>query len=402
MDLMDRRGKGSIVRIVWWLCGLSFLAVAGWLVISRTGGAAGKGKADVLVVPVEVASIRREAIELRRTFTGTLEAPARFVVSSKVGGRIERLSVDLADSVENGQVVVELDDQEYQQAVVQASADLAVARANLVEARSNLVIAERELNRVASLQTRGIASDAQADVAKAQHLTRQAAVEVAVAQVTRAEAALAGAKIRLGYTSVTANWTGTGHRYVSERFVNEGGTVVANTPLLSIVELDPIIAVVFVAERDYGLLRVGQSAGISTDAFPGETFAGSVARVSPVFNESSRQARVELAISNGDQKLKPGMFVHAEVLLERAPEATIVPFSALVTRGGQTGVFVVNGAGDSVSWQTVVPGIRQDDRVQVTEPELAGRVVTMGQQLIDDGSPVTIAEPDLEKGRSTE
>ena len=355
------------------------------------------------MAPVEVAPVLVETIELRRTFTGTLESPARFVVASKVGGRIERLAVDLADLVTNGQVVAELDDEEYEQETLQAAAELEVVKANLVEARSNLVIATREMARVNSLQERGIATAAQVDVAKAQLLTREAAVEVARAQVTRAEASLAEAKIRLGYTGVTANWTGDGDRFVAERFINEGGMVVANAPLLTIVGLDPIIAVVFVTEKDYGLLRVGQPVTIATDAFPGLSFPGQVARVAPVFNQASRQARVELELPNTDQRLKPGMFVYAEVLLDQVPNATTVPFSALATRGGQTGLFVVNDD-QTVTWRTVETGIRQGERLQVTGPGVQGRVVTMGQQLIDDGSQVTIPDhsPRLEQPRSTE
>jgi multidrug efflux pump subunit AcrA (membrane-fusion protein) len=78
-------------------------------------------------VPVEVAQIQRGPIALQRTFSGELEALAEFVVAPKVSGRVERVMVKIADTVQRGQVVAELDNDEYIQAVAQARADLEVA-----------------------------------------------------------------------------------------------------------------------------------------------------------------------------------------------------------------------------------------------------------------------------------
>lgn len=345
------------------------------------------------VVPVEVAAIERGPIVFQRTFSGTLEATAEFVVAPKISGRVERLSVDLADAVKRGQAVVEMDDREYVQAVSQSEADLAVARANLAEAQSTLEISERELGRVQTLRERGVASESQFDAAKTAELAAQARLEVARAQLQRAEASLESAKIRLTYTTVNAEWTdGSDERVVAERFVDEGDTVSANAPLLSIVELSPITGAIYVTERDYGRIHEGQSASLATDAFPGETFEGRVARISPVFRQESRQARVELAVQNADRRLKPGMFIRVTIELAREEDAIIVPEAALTIRAEQDGVFVVNDDGSSVRWQPVTVGLREAYRVQVTGDGLEGRVVTLGQQLLDDGSPITIPD----------
>jgi len=208
--------------------------------------------------PVEVASFEQGPITLTRTYSGALEATAEFVVAPKVAGRIEQIAVDLSDPVERGQVVARLDDAEFVQAVAQADADVAFARANEAEARSALTIAERSLARIEDLRERDVASDSELDTAMADQLARQARLEVAIAQVVRAQASLEAAKIRLGYTRVIADWTGDDEtRVVAERLVDEGETVAANAPLLSIVNLDPIIGALFVPERDYALLRPG-------------------------------------------------------------------------------------------------------------------------------------------------
>ena len=343
--------------------------------------------------PVEVAPIERGTIVLQRTFSGALEAPAQFLVAPKVSGRVERLAVNLSDTVKRGQLVAELDNAEYVQAVTQAKAELAVAEANLAEADSALQIANRDLERVTQLRQRGVASESNLDTARANQLARQAQLEVAKAGVTKAQAALEAARIRLGYTKISADWSDEGSRVVAERFVDEGETVAANAPLLRIVELDPLTAVIFVSETDYRRLQPGQEVSLTTDAYPNETFSGKIARIAPVFRESTRQARVEVTAANPGQRLKPGMFVRATVELGRASDALIVPEQALTTRNDRSGVFVVNAAGTSVSWREVTPGIRAEGRAQLLEQggaDLSGRVVTLGQQLLADGSAIVI------------
>jgi RND family efflux transporter MFP subunit len=369
----------------------------GWLIFGQYQDRAGSSKRgkDLRPVPVEVAQIQRGPIELRRTFSGELEALAEFVVAPKVSGRVEHVFVNIADTVERGQVVAELDNDEYVQAVAQAQADLEVARAKLSEAKSALEIAGREFKRTESLLKRGVASDSEFDASKQEQLAKQAQLKVAAAEVTKAESSLETANIRLGYTKVTAGWTGGGEqRVVAERYVDEGQTVAANAPLLLIVELHPIVGVVFVTERDYARLKPGQLVSLTTDAYPGEQFTGRIDRIAPVFRKNTRQARIEMTIDNPQHRLKPGMFIRATVVLARKSEATIIPEQALTKRNDRNGVFIVSENGQSVVWREVKVGIRQGERVQVEGQGLNGRVVTLGQQLVKDGSPITI--PDVQ------
>lgn len=342
--------------------------------------------------PVEVVAIERGPIFLFRTFNGTLAAQAKFMVAPKVSGRVERLALNLADTVKRGQVVAELDNGEYIQAVALAKADLTVTKANLVEAISALEIGNREFERVKTLKKRGVASEAQLDSTMANLSAKQAQLEVAKAHVTRAEALLETANIKLGYTKVKADWHGgADQRLVAERYIDEGHTVSANTSLLLIVELAPITGIIFVTEKDYARLQTGQTAQLSTDAYPGETFTGRIDRISPVFRKETRQARIELTIENPDLRLKPGMFIRTTVKLDSANNATIIPEAALTSRNDQTGVFLVNEENMTVSWRPVQVGIRQDDRAQVLGEGLAGRVVSLGHQLIDDGLAISIS-----------
>ena len=123
-------------------------------------------------MPVEVVQIQRGPIALQRTFSGELEALAEFVVAPKVSGRVERVIVNIADTVTRGQIVAELDNEEYVQTVAQARADLVVAGANRSQARSALEIANREFKRTESLLKRGIASDSEFDAARQDQLVK--------------------------------------------------------------------------------------------------------------------------------------------------------------------------------------------------------------------------------------
>ncbi len=369
----------------------------GWVIFGQFQDRAGSSKSGKALrpVPVEVAQIQRGPIALQRTFSGELAALAEFVVAPKVSGRVERVIVNIADSVKRGQVVAELDNDEYVQAVAQAQADLLVARANQSQAKSALEIANREFKRTESLLKRGIASDSEFDVATQEQLAKQAQLKVAAAQVTKAESSLEIANIRLGYTKVTAGWTGGDeHRVVAERYVNEGQTVAANAPLLLIVDLNPIVGVVYVTERDYARLKPGQLVSLTTDVYPGEQFTGRIERIAPVFRKSTRQARIEMTIDNPQHRLKPGMFIRTTIVLTQVPDATIIPEQALTTRDDRSGVFIVSEDGQSVVWREVKVGIREGDRVQVEGQWLSDRVITLGQQLVKDGSAITI--PDLQ------
>ena len=90
------------------------------------------------------------------------------------------------------------------------------------------------------------------------------------------------------------------------------------------------------------------------------------------------------------------MFVRASVVLRSDDDATIVPAAAVVKRDGQTGVFVLSDHGESVHWRVITTGIRHDERIQIVEDALQGEVVTLGQQLLDDGSMVRVQRNKLQ------
>ncbi len=398
---MRRSGKKTIIIAVLVIIALLF----GWEVKNRLQERSSfqQGRGENRRIPVEIAPVNIGSIELRRTFSGTLEAPSEIVVAPKIGGSVKRLYVDLGDTVKKGQLIAELDDEENVQSVLLAEAELEVARANNVEAESSFDVAKRELERTSTLLKQGLASDSEYDSIRADYLSRKARLAVSRSQVSRAEALLETARIRLGYTRITAEWAeGAEHRSVAERYVNEGATVSANTPIMRIVELDPILGVFYTTEREYQYLKPGQSAVFSTDAYPNERFTGKISRISPVFRLETRQARVEVLIENRDQLLKPGMFVRTTIVFERVHDTRIIPQQAITRRDNKDGVFRISDDRQSVIWCDVKIGIQEEDRVQVFGDCLSENsyVVTLGQQLLNDESPVFVAGGDGSKNQA--
>lgn len=370
--------------------------VAGGWWWSRTADDAGErdARGEGGRVAVEAAAVETGAVVDVREFTGTLEAGDAFTVAPKIAGRVEAIHVDIGDRVERGRIVVEMDDDEATQAVAEAQAELAVARAELQQAEADARLAERELERTRSLAERQLASQSELDTARARAEAQRAAVAVATARVTQREAALERARVQLGYTEVRADWRGGDSvRVVGERMVSAGDTVAANTPLLSILGIDPITAAGTAAERDYAVLREGQRVTVRADALPGREFGGRITRIAPRFAEDSRQARFEVTLPNGDRALKPGMFVSIRVAVATADGATLVPSEAIVRRSEGPGVYRLNDEDPPrVEFLPVTIGLEGEDRVQILQPALSGRVVTLGQQMLEDGAPVIVSE----------
>ncbi|MDW7761811.1 MAG: efflux RND transporter periplasmic adaptor subunit [Acidobacteriota bacterium] len=369
------------------ILGIIVLGFLGWRVLRAvfpSGQGPGGGPGSVAVA-VEIGPVRISSLRDMGLFSGTLISKSHVVVAPKISGKLNRLLVDIGDPVTSGQLVAVLEDEEYQQQVIQAEADLRVARANLEEAASSLDMSAKDLERARTLHQKGIQSDSQLDAVIAQNGAQQARYNVAVAQLANREAALQTARVRLSYTRIAALWeTGGAVRYVGERFVDQGALLSANAPILSIVELHPITAVIHVTDREYFRLRIDQPAAVLSSAFPEKSFNGRVVRVAPLLKETSRQARVEIEIDNPEKLLKPGMFINAQIEFDRRENVTVVPFNAVATRDGQAGVFLIDLENTRARFQPVQTGIVEGNLVEIVEPaSISGYVVTLGHYLLE-------------------
>ena len=382
--------KVVIILIV--LLGLSFL---GWQVYQKSNAEqrSAQSKRRNATVAVEIAPIKKDIIRDVRDFTGSLYPVSEIVVAPKIAGRIEKIQVRIGDRVKNGQLVATMEDDEYRQQVLQAQADLEVARANLQEQRNPLENAKKEYERIASLYEKKIVSESAFDRAVSELRTQEAKLKVSAALVSQKEAALETAKIRLAYTQIhLATDKGNGYRVVGERFVDEGAMLAANRPIVSILDIEKLIAVIHVIERDYPKIRAGMKATIFTDAYQKRVFTGNVIRIAPLLKEKSREARVELEIVNHDRLLKPGMFIRAQIQFDEHKNATIVPVSAIVKRDGRQGVFLADQVEKKARFIQVKLGIVTGDEAEVLSPSIDGSVVVLGQHLLKNNASIFLPQ----------
>lgn len=362
-----------------------------WRALTRPGTGDASSGGPPPRIAVEVARVTSGTLRDVRVLSGTLEASTQFDVAAKVGGLIEQISVDLGDEIARDQVIATIDDAEYVQAVAQAEAERAVRNAEVAQANAELDRVQKEYDRLRGLSDRGVVSDRELDEISASLASQQAAVTLAEARVRQAEASLELARIQLGYTNVTAAWEGGPDVVtVGQRYEEPGETIQAGSPLVSAVGLDELRAAVSITERDYPHLRVGQAATLTTDALPDRAFEARITRIAPIFRETSRQARVELAVDNPARLLKPGMFARVSIVLREEHADVVVPLTALTRRDGRDVVFTLADDGATVRLVPVRVSIIDREQVSVTDAVLTQPVVVLGQQMLTDGTAVNV------------
>jgi len=372
---------------------LAVVVMAVWQVYKRIAASGDKEKLgrSAISVAIETTLIRKDVIRDIGTFTGSLIPKSQFIVAPKVAGWLQKLLVNVGDTVHQNQTIAILDDEEFTQQVEQARAELQVTKANAENCASDLDLAQREYERMKALREKQIASASELDESEAEFNACQTRLKVSLAQVAQKEAQLAAADLQLSYTRVKAFWeNGDEARVVGERFVDEGALLQVNQPIVSILENKPLTAVVYVVERDYPKIKVAQQSVVTTDAYPDRAFTGSIVRIAPLLQESSRQARVEIEIPNSDQLLKPGMFVRVRIEFVSHDNATLIPLTALVERNGRQGIFIADPDNLKARFVPVTVGIINDELAEVLEPDISGLAVTMGNHLLEVGSAITL------------
>jgi len=429
-------------KILAMLVALALLCLLGWRIyekISASQEVSNQSRRSATVA-VEVVPVKKGVIRDVGFFTGSLLPRSSFVVAPKIAGRLEKLLVNIGDHVKRDQLIAVLDDEEYRQQVEQAQAGLLASKSYLAKAKQSLTIAEGSLaierrrvqaaleaaearykdaqaksERQKQLLEKKLTSEEEYETAQTAAVQASAALETAKMQVeelntrekelelkhedvtlseadvAQKEAALKAAQVRLSYAQIQAAWQeGDAQRVVGERFVDEGALLAPNAPIVSILDIYTLTAVIYVIERDYHKMLLGQEATVTTDALPGKLFSGAIVRIAPLLRETSRQARVEIEVPNQQELLKPGMFVRVQIQFAEHKDATIIPVTSLARRDSQQGVFLVNAEKKNVRFTPVELGIVSADSAEVLSPSLTGLVVTLGHHLLENGSAVIL------------
>jgi HlyD family secretion protein len=277
--------------------------------------------------------------------TGVVNAVVNVQVGSQVSGTISKLHADFNSRVHKGEVIAEIDPRLFDGALLQATSDLQNAKANVIAAKANLskskaqlVQAHAEYNRALSMEQKNIGTQQALDQAKANYEAAQssveaeaAAVEQANAQVSQKAAAVNVAQTNRNYTIIRSPIDGT----VVARNVDVGQTVAASlqAPTIFTIAQDLVKMLVYakVDESDVGRIRSGQPVTFKVDAFPKETFHGTVSqiRMNPTTVQNVVTYDAVIEFENRDLKLFPGMTAYVTIPVASAENVEKVANAAL-------------------------------------------------------------------------
>jgi HlyD family secretion protein len=364
-----------------------------------------QGRGVASVTPVDVAVARTDALRQQSEHIGTT-VPFRTVsLRSQIQGQLLALNVDVGNSVKQGQNLGQVDDALLVTALNQAEAELAAlrsevarastqvnnARAEVERLRLELVQSEADAKRQEGLFKEGaiaqqIAEQSRTKVrtesqelraAQSQVSNEQQAVATAQGRVVAQQSVVNEAKKRRAYAKLISPITGVVSEKVSEpgNFLQPGGEVI------KISDLSRVKVVVQVSELELGKIRVGQSVRVRLDAFPNQTYRGTVARISPAADATARLVPVEVVIPNSSNNISSGLLGRVNFSTDAATRV-VIPVSALQERegrgkalqgegqpqvGGQGTIFVLASGTEkpAVTSKTVTLGERVDGRVEV-------------------------------------
>jgi RND family efflux transporter MFP subunit len=336
----------------------------------------------------------------------------------------------MGDRVEPGTLLVELESEDADLAVQQAERQLQAELAKLglgdfpqgdfdvatvpsvVQAEVMLNKARQNLGRERSLNQRNAGT--MQDLQNAENDVRGYEAALAGAILT-ARSTLVGAQamkvllavsryhrkemeIRAPVPSVLPKGVTGGLTYaIARRKVGEGQMLKQGDAVAELVIENPLRLRASVPERHSGDVQVGQTVGIVVSSHPGTIFEGTVARINPLVDDSSRTFQVEAHVPNNRGLLRPGGFAKAAVVISRESQATTVPIGADSTFAGVTKIFVIEG--DKAHAIPVTLGLQGKGWVEVKgDLPAAAQVVTTGQVQLAEGTPVVIRQD----GRTTQ
>lgn len=332
------------------------------------GGPGGRGGMGGGPIPVETDTVIIGQIAREVSVSGTV-TPIRTVgVNAQLGGALLAVLVQEGDTVPEGRVLARIDDRELQSQLRSAEAAYEVAasaleRAEQLIARQVITQPEYERDRTAFEAARS-----QRD----QLLTR------------------------VGFAEVRAPVSGV----ITEKNVEAGDVVGANTRLFNMADISTMVVRVSVSELDVVEMAPGQVVTVTLDAYPGERLSGRIRRIFPAADPGTRLVPVEVEITGAESRrlARPGFLARVTFGLDPHSGALLIPAEAVVSRPGGQGIFVVTEAG-TVAFRSITTGSTQAGRVEVVSGVSAGeRVVVAGANQLRDGG--MIRDMGLESGRA--
>jgi multidrug efflux pump subunit AcrA (membrane-fusion protein) len=301
-------------------------------------------------------------------FTANLDPILQTNISPDQSGWLKAVYVHTGDTVHKGELVAKMDNTQQKAAVRQAEANLenqknlvlslvSNIRSSYANIRKEKAIVENDklnLTREKSLLLGGYIPLQQYDDSKTTYLADRATLESLRSQmmsirsqltaekedVRQAEAALAIARKNLRDTYLKSPFSGK----VMVRYLDPGAylaTMGSSNPIMSIVDPTRLKIVVDVPDKDAPLIKKGEPAAVTVDAYSGKIYHGTITRFAGAVNPMTRTLRVEIDIPNPDESLKPGMYAHASIQIKKIPHSIVLPIACVVKSENKSFVWVL-------------------------------------------------------------
>jgi len=357
----------SKLKIVFWLC-MVLTATA----CENDEQQSGKQETSGQSIPITVTTAVSQDLEVWESSVGQLEAKSSPIIAAEVGGRIIAVSADMGQEVIEGQVLAEIDPEDFRLARKLAEAD--IKRLQSLKRAQSL-----QVKRLSALVRKKSANQSALDEAEAQFGALQA-------QLIAARVRLQQAERNIARTRITSPVSGK----VDERRISAGDYVKVGTPLFHITTLNRLRVRLPFPESMGELLRVGLPVRLSTPVVPGSQVAGEITDIRPEITRSNRAINVIIDLDNpGDWE--PGASVSGAVQVELHKGAVIVPEASVVRRPAGTVVYVITD-GKAVQ-RAVQTGLRRDGQVEILSGLEAGeRVAVDGAGFLTDDVVVEIKD----------
>jgi len=299
--------------------------------------AAAAGKTTVTVVEPTQTSSTPELI-----LPGNVEANQRTSIYSRVDGYIKKWYVDIGDHVQQGQVLADIE-------APQIDASLRMAQAQLELAQANLTLAQTNSARSQQLYQNHVNSQQELDTVLATEQVQKATRDNAAASLTSAQDMKAFEQIRAPFAgTITA-------RYIDVGSLVASGSARTVQKLFDLAQSDPVRVFVNVPQADVSSVKSGTPATVTVDEFPGQTFAGKVARDAGAFDQASRTLLLEIDVPNPDGRLFSGMYAHGTFALKNPTPALLVPDNSILIDSKGPRVLIVDSS-DKIHVKSVTLG----------------------------------------------
>ncbi len=373
-----------------WLSRNVLLAGAALLLIVSTG--AYFSTPYVLGVEVTAYAVTRADIVQTVVASGQLETASRVDLGSQIMGAVAKVLVRQGDRVKAGDILVLLDNQDAKAVLEQSTAALKQAETRLsmianyslpqaqqalAQNRATLLNSEQKLDRAIKLASQGYATrasreDAQRayDIAESQLRAAELSVknlspggnevDFATAAVALAQAAAHSSRSRLSLLQITAPIDGI----VTSRSVEPGSVVQASQVLLTLVPPTGKRLVVQIDERSFSLIKIGQKAVVSADAFPTERFTATVSEINPAVDPQRGSVEVKLDVDNEPNYLKEDMTVSVDIEVAKKTSALVLPKAAVRDTAGATPYVLMIASGFAEDRQVKL-GTRGQTEVEI-------------------------------------